>query len=454
MKIRLKLTLQFVLIAAVINLAAFISIYLLSADYRREEFYDRLYGKAVNTAKLLIEVQEIDRTLLRIIDQNTASLPEEKVVIYNYKNEELYNSLDDELIDYSPEFLDRIRLEDEIRFRDGEKESLGILYADRYDRFVVIASAYDVYGFRKLKNLRWVLILVFLGNNLLTFGGGWLFAGGALKPIKRVIDEVGHISSQNLSARVNEGNGTDEIAQLAHNFNRMLSRLEEAFVAQKSFVSHASHELRTPLTAITGQIEVALMNQRSIEEYKTVFYSVLEDIKSLTQLTNGLLTLAQTNTETIVANFTRLRIDEILLQARASLLKKYEKADIIIEFENLPDEEKELLVRGNEQLLKSALMNLLDNACKFSQGQSVKTVVGFRQQLIIIKIQDQGIGIPPADLAQIFEPFFRGRNAHTFKGYGLGLSLTKKILDMHRAILKIQSTAGEGTAIHLSLPKI
>jgi signal transduction histidine kinase len=212
--------------------------------------------------------------------------------------------------------------------------------------------------------------------------------------------------------------------------------------------------LRTPLTAITGQIEVALMNQRSIEEYETIFNSVLEDIKSLTHLINGLLMLAQTNTETIIANFTSLRIDEILLQAREALLKKYEEIDIIIVFENLPDDEKELMVSGNEQLLKSALMNLLDNACKFSQGQPVKAIVGFHRRMVLIKIQDQGIGISSEDLTRIFEPFFRGQNAFAFKGYGLGLSLTRRILDMHGALLKVHSATGKGTLTLISLNKI
>jgi len=108
-----------------------------------------------------------------------------------------------------------------------------------------------------------------------------------------VISQVDKITASNLNRRVKAGNGRDEIAQLALIFNQMLARLEEAFAVQKSFVAHASHEIRTPLTAITGQIEVTLFQERTSQEYRQVLGSLLEDVRSITRLANGLLELTQ-----------------------------------------------------------------------------------------------------------------------------------------------------------------
>jgi signal transduction histidine kinase len=450
MKIRLKLTLQFLLIISAINLVAFLSIYMLSADYRKEEFYDRLHSNAINTAKLLIDVREIDHDLMRIIDLNTISLPEQEVILYNYLNEELYKSSEG-LKEYSAEIIDQIRLDKTLRFREGRNECLGILYTGEFERFVVISSAFDQYGLRKVNNLKWILIFVFIGSSLITLAGGWLFAGQAVKPIKRVIGEVGQISDKNLGRRINEGNGRDEIALLANTFNHMLNRLEQAFIAQESFVSHASHELRTPLTSIRGQVEVALMNEREKNEYIVILQSILDDVIRLTQLSNGLLSLAQTKMESIRHAFIPLRIDEILFQTREIMLNKWPEYEIQIDFKRIPDDEDLLYLFGEKQLLISAIMNIIENACKFSVDHRASIEIDGEKNNVFIKIQDNGPGINADELGKIFLPFYRGRNTADINGFGLGLSLAKKILDIHKADLQVTSDR-VGTIVLITLP--
>lgn len=452
MKIRLKLTLQFVLISALITFVAFILIYALSASFRQEQFHDRLFDKAVNTAKLLVDVQEIDQDLLRIIEENTVSMVEERITIYDYNDNIVFTSTgtrpdDDTLL------LDRIRLQDELRFSKGGREFIGIHYTGQFDRFVVIASAFDQYGLGKLNNLKWVLIFVFLGMLLITSAGGWVFAGQSLKPITQVVEEVKQINDQSLGMRVNEGNGTDEIANLAKTFNLMLERLENSFYSQKSFVSHASHELRTPLTAITGQIEVALMNTRSEEEYRNTLSSVLEDIRTLSALTNGLLELVQTNAAATKANFKNIRVDDALFWAVEQAQKKYQGNQILLDFENFPKEEDDLIIRGNDFLLRSAALNIIDNACKFSPEGDVRVIFKHKPDVITIQVVDTGIGISPDEQDKIFQPFYRASNAAGHRGYGLGLPLTKRILDIHEAALQVSSILQKGTAFTIILKK-
>ncbi len=452
MTIQNKLTLQFALIAASILLTAALFIYILSAGFRQEEFYDRLSQKARSTARLLIEVNEVDHDLLKIIDRNTISLPSEQTIIYNYLNEEIYNS--NETVDmlFDETLLDEIRIRQEVRFHRGTKEFLGLLYTDQYNRFVVIASAVDVYGLRKLDYLKLVLLAVFGGSMVLVIGGGWVFARQALKPMAQVIDQVDQISANNLHARVAEGNGQDEIAKLSQTFNKMLGRVESAFLTQKSFVSNASHELRTPLTAITGQIEVSLLKKRNVEEYQQVLQSVLEDIRQLTHLTNGLLELAQLNPQENHLSFSSIRLDELLLQARFELLQRKPHYKISIEYLHFPEEEEGLFIQGNEPLLKSAFINILDNACKFSGGKPVEATLFFEPKEAALTIIDHGIGIQEEDMERILQPLYRASNAITFQGYGLGLSLAHKIMELHRVSMKMQSQFGSGTQVILKFP--
>jgi two-component system sensor histidine kinase ArlS len=452
MKIRTKLALRFTIIVASILIFFALSIYYFSSSYREQEFYSRLKEKANNTAKLLIDVDEVSSDLLKIIDRNTASLPEERIVVYDYNNKEVYNSTDNESSQPDKEFLNAVRLKGEMKQSDESKELLGILFKGKYDRFVVIASANDKYGFGKIKNLRFILIIGLLVCVFVTMIAGWSYAGQALNPISNVVGQVDKITASNLNQRVNEGNGTDEIAQLSVTFNRMLDRIEEAFKLQKSFVSNASHELRTPLTSITGQLEVALIKKRSIEEYEKIIGSALEDINSLSKLTNGLLILAQVNMDVSALKLKEVRIDELLWLTRNELHKSKPSYKINIEIINVPENEKELTVLGSEQLLKSAILNLMDNACKFSPDKQVFVTFSLEKNNINLTFRDKGFGISENNLKNIFEPFYRGDNAKSIPGHGLGLSLTQKIIALHKGDMDIKSKENNFTIVAVSLP--
>src|SRR5262249_28595632 len=155
-----------------------------------------------------------------------------------------------------------------------------------------------------------ILLIGLLFSVLVTLLSGWFFSGQALKPISQVVNDVEAITGYNLNKRLGEGNRKDEIAHLAITFNQMLDRVEHAFHAQKSFISNASHELRTPLTAITGQLEVALINKRDPAEYENILASVLDDIKKLNKLTNGLLMIAQSDMDVNSMRMKSFRADE------------------------------------------------------------------------------------------------------------------------------------------------
>jgi signal transduction histidine kinase len=267
-----------------------------------------------------------------------------------------------------------------------------------------------------------------------------------------IVRQVEKITISNLNMRVNEGNGVDEIAQLAITFNKMLERLESAFEMQRSFISNASHELRTPLTSITGQIEVSLMNKRSQEEYEAILKSTLEDIKNLNELSNGLLDLAKASSDITEITLRPLRIDEVLWQTHGELIRRKPDYKIQIIFDSPVDDEKKLIVTGNEHLLKTAFANLMDNACKYSSDRHAEVHLNTLADKIRISFSDRGIGISPEDMKKIFEPFFRAKNAWNIPGNGLGLALTERIIKIHQGIISIDSEVNKGTTVNTEFP--
>jgi signal transduction histidine kinase len=449
MKIRTRLALQFTIIVASLLLIFASAIYYFSSSYRQKEFYERLYEKAGNYAKLIVEVDEVSPHLMKIFDRNTAYLHNERILVYDGKDRQIFNTNDDS-VNLSRSFLGKIRSAKELKYKEGNNEVLALLYPNKNDLYVVIVSAYDKDGLNKLDYLKIILFAGLLVCVIATMLAGWIYSGQALSPISGVVEQVEKTTISNLTERVNEGNGKDEIGQLAITFNRMLERIQKSFELQKSFVSNSSHELRTPLTAITGQLEVALMSQREPDEYKTVLTSILEDIKSVNRLTNGLLELAQADMDLSKLSMRKVRIDELLWQTRNELLKRNTDYKIHIEIAEFPEDEGELIIMGSEHLLRSALINIMDNACKFSDDRAVKVVFRSHNEVVHISFRDHGIGISEEDIKKISQPFYRGINAKMFPGHGLGLSLTSKIIALHKGKITIVSKLKEFTEVNVS----
>ena len=453
MEIRKRLTYQFAAIVAVILFISSLAIYFSFSKSRKEEFYGRLESKTKLIAQMLIEIDGIDKELLRKIEKNNPlSLPNEKIVIFDYQSNIIYSTDEDSFLEIPVEFVNKVRLNDKIRYSKKPYEVLGAFYTSDFERIVVFAAARDIFGFSKLKYLQLILLIVFVTSLVIVYFAGKIFAARALKPVTDIISQVDGISIANIDQRISEGNEKDELAKLARTFNGMLERLESAFKIQKNFIANASHELRTPLTVITGQLEVVLMKARTNEEYLTTINSVLADIKNLNHLSNRLLLLAQASSETAEASFSPIRVDDTLWNARADILKRKNQYTITIIFsENITDENK-LIVNGNELLLKTALSNLMDNACKYSPNSTSKIYVDADNQFVKLNFKDNGIGIPVDEQKMIFLPFYRARNSMGQKGHGIGLSLVEKIVNQHNGKINVFSQLNEGSEFTIHIP--
>jgi signal transduction histidine kinase len=455
MQIRTRLTLQFLLIGGAIMIVASIAIYLSSSRFRRDDFYNRLRNKARSTANLLIDTDKAEaESFLKIEKDSPVNLQNQKIIILNFNNDTVYSSDEKRVIKISNIIIDRVKSGNKVFYRQDPFEVLGTLYSTKYDRFVVIAAATDLEGTLHLEKLKNILLFVCLISLILFSIGGWFFAGKAMKPISDVVRKVEDISITSLNLRVLEGNGTDEIGRLAKTFNKMLERLETAFAMQKTFIANASHELRTPLTSINGQLEVLMMKDRSTTEYKSALNSVLDDIRALINLSNRLLLIARTSAEGPVNFNKKVRIDEILWQSQEELLKFNNRYRINISIDNSLTDSEQMIVTGDDSLLKVAVSNLIDNACKYSPDNTVDIKFRHLEKFIEVVFIDKGIGIPEKDLQKIFEPFFRGTNTHSISGSGIGLPLVNQIIKNHNGSVKISSQVDKGTVVTVLLPTV
>ncbi|MBA4302866.1 MAG: two-component sensor histidine kinase [Sphingobacteriaceae bacterium] len=451
MQIRSRLTLQFVVIVALIQLLASLAIYFVSASYRESRFYEQLKASAMNRTVLMMEVEGLEPERLQELRAlGAAELIGEQIFIYNYKNELLYCSSDTGL-QISEAMLDEVRLNQERRFEQGPYELAGLMFADRYNRLVVFCAARDEAGFMQLQYLRRVLIAVFLMSLLAVLLLAWVYAGQALRPISNIMQKVSKITFVNLHERLEDRGSQDELSQLAATFNSMLDRIESSLAMQRNFVANASHELRTPLTAMQGQLEVLLLKKRDLNAYKDGVQSVLEDIRRLTHISNRLLMLAQADSAYTARLFRPVSLVDVLWQSQAAIQARNATALVHITIDEVIENAEALQVLGNEQLLITVFQNLLDNGVKYSPKHEVFADLRLREGGIEVKVRDYGIGIPPAELEQVFQPFYRSSNAQEITGHGIGLSLVERIVRLHGGEVHVQSVVRKGTTFTVFL---
>jgi two-component system, OmpR family, sensor kinase len=342
-----------------------------------------------------------------------------------------------------------------IRMPSGEllrvtvRRSKGLDGADFYVRLGQSLAALE----RARKRLLLVLGIALPVALLLSSYGGLVLANQALRPVDRVTCVAEQIAAGDLTERVPIPAKMDELGRLATTFNYMISRLQAAFERQKQFTSDASHELRTPLAVLRGDIEIALRRERNAEEYQRTLASNLEEIVRLSRLVEDLLMLA--------------RADSGRVELRCELLDLGKLCADMVEYISPLAEQREqtltyqaptqtVTVNVDVQRIKQLLLNLLDNAIKYTEPKgTIRLSVTTEGQAAVLSVADTGRGIPPEDLPHIFERFFR-RSAKTSDrsapGSGLGLSIVKWIVEAHGGKIEVSSELGKGSVFTIKLP--
>jgi heavy metal sensor kinase len=304
---------------------------------------------------------------------------------------------------------------------------------------------------QSLRSLALTLLLGFPGALALALVGGYLLSGKALSPIKGIVSKAQEITADRLSERLPVRNPDDEFGKLAIVFNKTFSRLQDSFDRLKRFTADASHELRTPLTAIRSIGEVALQSSTD-PAFREVIGSMLEETDRLRALADSLLMLARADSG--MAPLKNEFIDVGLLVQEAA---EYMHALFEEKKQSLTtDLEEDIYVEADRTTLRQAIINLLDNATKYTpvDGHISATVRAQRPDAVIIEISDTGPGIPEDHRDRIFDRFYRvdpGRSSET-GGAGLGLSIAQWAVEVNGGRLEFDAVEGTGSKFRIEMP--
>ncbi len=290
-----------------------------------------------------------------------------------------------------------------------------------------------------------VLILLIIPSLL----GGHFIAEKIIQPISIISNKMSKISSDRLDERIDDPGSNDEIANLAATFNSLLSRLQDSFQRERQFIGDVAHELKTPIATLRGGIELALSKSRNKDEYIRSLNETLIDTNRLSSTVNNILDLAWLNAENVGNHLKPINLTAVLRDLQEIAIKLATKKQIKVKF-NLGNK---VMVEGVEDKIVRALLNIIDNAIKFTpNGGSVSLKLRQTNQKAIIQIKDSGVGITKEELPHIFERFYRGNKSSKTFGSGLGLAITQGIVRLHRGNIAISSIPGKGTTVKISLP--
>lgn len=273
---------------------------------------------------------------------------------------------------------------------------------------------------------------------------GYRIIKNAFKPVKQISDTALKIKrSKDFSNRIElEDSNDDEIHKMASTFNEMLDTVEEVFIHEKQFSSDVSHELRTPITVILAQSDYALQYSDTLEETKESLEVINRHAKRMTNLINQIMELSKLERQKEIEK-EKINLSNIVLQ----LLEDYKP---LLESKNLNliyNVEKDIRIQGNKIMLERVFLNILMNAVKFTKT-NIEVSLTREDKTAVLKIRDNGIGISEENKKFIWERFFQvndSRNKEENKGSGLGLSMVKKIVDLHSATIDLESELEQGT---------
>ena len=452
MKIKNKLSLYFTITSTLVLLIVEAVLFLSFRSFVRSEFYDRLMDRATVAAQVYLQADEISAdSLSHVRERYLKRLPDEVVRFYDDKDAASF--IKDNNKYWTNDVINAVRKRRQLQFAEGGRQTVGIYYNDNQGNFVILVSANDYEGYKRLNDLVTSLgfLLLFVMVSLFTISR-W-FAKKSLEPVGSIIAQMRNVSAGNLSLRVDEGNGKDELSALAANFNRLLEHLENAFELQQTFVINASHELRTPITSIIGEIEISMHKQRSNSEYEQILQSVLHDAVRLKETVTSLLDLAHADMNYTHPEFKPVAIDELIWELSDYWNYKIGKGLFVVNILHLPDDHDNLLLAANKQLLTIAFNNIISNAFKFSANKRVDCNLYADNKSITITITDLGVGIPADEIEKVFGSFYRATNVNEFMGNGVGLYVTNKIITLFNGTIHINSVPGQGTAIVISFSK-
>lgn len=453
MLIRHKIILWFIGFSGLLLFLFSVYIYIASNNSRQQLFEERLKNKAIATK----EIYELhDKVAERII----TTIPEQSEYVFDANNKLIFaiNDLHDFV--FTNAFFEEVRKQQEKYFEytpsglGHKKEGYGFAFGEDQKQYVII-TAYDKTGVRQMESLAAILVIGNLFFLVLISASAYLLSKKALAPLNDLVTQAESVQSHDLKFRLQYINANDEIGIVAIAFNKILERVHELVESQRSFISYASHELRTPLAAISGILETSLSYDNDVHSAKKSLESAQKEIQKAIGLVNGLLQLAKIESVDGVVEKERLNIVDLILDAITFFKLKQPLQEFLFHISDKKTEDANIELHGNANLLRTALINIIDNASKYSHQKKIEinlSIISSNQ--IKIEIIDSGIGIPTEDLKFVSNPFFRGANTFGIDGFGLGLALVQRITTIHQGELMFLKNKSQGMTVVIIFPAI
>ncbi len=441
-RIILYFSITFAIVLGITSLVVFFSM----AEYREQEFMQRLKEKTTTTLRLLIDVKEIDHDLLQALDETTINnLYDEKILLFDSAGHMIYSSVDDIAIPFSGELLKRLQHEEsEISYREGEYDVYAHRMDDKGKTFFAIAKANDLYGKGKLTFLAWLLAGAFVLALFLEVAIAMYLSKQITEPITQLSIAVSNKNINDLS-QVTIPKTRDEIALLASSFNNMLTNVGQSYSYQKNLIHHISHELKTPIAVLISNIE-RVMTDSNRENWKDHFEFQKNGLMQMASVITTLLDISkfETNKDQFLKEL--LRVDEIIFEVFESLKQVNPNAHFELAIHQQVADAEEFTIMGHKRMLTIAFLNLFKNAIAYSDNQIVKVEISATGEMISIRVNNNGITLKAYEQERLFEYFFRGENSRQKIGIGLGLVMVDKIAHLHQgSIVYVVSAQGENS---------
>jgi heavy metal sensor kinase len=321
-----------------------------------------------------------------------------------------------------------------------------------YEYPFVIQIAYpEKYVDRALSHLLRVIIILIPVVFIFSVSGGWLIATLALRPFDRITEMANRITVSNLEDRIPDRGVLDEIGRLVTTINDMIGRLQHSFKQIREFSLNIAHELRTPLTILKGEAELAATKQMTPDEARQLANVFLEETVRISYIVDDLLTLAK-------ADAGQMKIDQNDVEFSLLVDELYENAQLLAYKKDLTirlDQNDHAAITGDPSRLRQLLRNLIMNAIQYTPpGGTIRITSKRETNILVVRVQDSGIGIDPEELPNIFKAFYRTESARirARSGSGLGLAISRWITHAHGGTITVTSTPGQGSTFIVTLP--
>jgi signal transduction histidine kinase len=435
MRVRLRFVITLTLVVSAILAISFFIIYTLYAQNRKKDFENRLWANAYDVYRDYYNVRDTNKEVLSKLAYYLPGSPADFHSVIIDSSYRVVSSNPDDM-EYAVDTAQLLTIKEnkEYYFSREQLQGVGLYFNQHNHECYVIATGFDKSGLTRLYSLKLTMIYVSIGSIIILIIFTFAYVMIVTKPLITLSIQMRKVSENNLKQRVSVAKGDarhNEIIRIAKNFNGMLDRLERAFNMQKNFVHHASHDLRTPLATMLSQTESALRRELTPQDAKKVLESLKEDQQGMIELTNALLLLSQYENINYTAGWPEVRLDEIMYDSIASMQKMFPGITINFDFSPGDVNEAYLYIKGNEVLLRSAFVNLLKNGIKYSDDSKVSITMQPEATKTTIRFENRGPVMQPDEVDRMFFPFFRGENAQQKKGFGLGLSIVKRIVELH-----------------------